>query len=124
MGRMVAQARKAARGASLPSESAEATVNRAGGVSFDITNPSVKMITMTGGSFFNEPRYYTEDACIPQRLASGKLGKLKERIKVNESRAKSGVPTLKVAPGLDQVDPDAIRARDQNLKWYSTSGHR
>lgn len=103
MGTMKTMAKKVARKAGRPSKSIKATVNRAGGVAFDIDNPSVKLITMTGGSFFNEPRYYDADACIPKRLDSGKLGKLLERVKVNKSKAKSGVCSLNVET-CDQLD--------------------
>jgi len=36
----------------------ERTVNKAGGEAFDITNPSLRMLTMLGSSFWNEPQYY------------------------------------------------------------------
>jgi hypothetical protein len=72
---------------SKPSESKDATVNRAGGVAFDISDPAVKLLTMTGGSFFAEPRYYNGDSCRPTRLASGKFGKLAERLRLNEAKA-------------------------------------
>ena len=54
MGNMAGIAKRKARGANLPSNSTKATVNRAGGVAFDINDPAVKLITMCGGSFFME----------------------------------------------------------------------
>jgi hypothetical protein len=103
MGRMKAMAKKAAREAHLPSKSEDAIVNRAGGVAFDIDNPSVKLITMTGGSFFQEPRYYSAEKCVPQRLSDGKLGKLVERFKINASKAKSGVSSINTR-NCDELD--------------------
>lgn len=34
--------------------------NLAGGVAFTMKDDATKLVTMTGGSFFNEPRYYTD----------------------------------------------------------------
>ena len=44
---------------SLPSNSPKAIQNRAGGVAFEIEDAATKLITMTGGAFFAEPRYYS-----------------------------------------------------------------
>jgi hypothetical protein len=89
MGTMKGIAKKAVSKAKLPSERPDAMVNRAGGVAFDISDPAVKLLTMTGGSFFAEPRYYSDDSCRPKRLASGKFGKLEERLRlVGEKAAK------------------------------------
>lgn len=58
----------------LASNAKGATVNLAGGVAFDIDSPALKLVTMTGGSFFAEPRYYDankigkHDPCIEQRV--------------------------------------------------------
>jgi len=113
MGRMSALAKRKARGANLPSNSAEATMNRAGGVSFEIKDPAVKLITMCGGSFFMEPRFYNGDACIPARLQSKKgaslkekFGKLQERLKLAKEKA------VKVAAcdELDDVSHEIIAA--------------
>jgi len=48
MGTFQRVARGKARTANLPSESANATVNRAGGVAFEVKDPSLKLVTMTG----------------------------------------------------------------------------
>ena len=66
----------------LPSNSPAATVNRAGGVAFEINDAAVKLVTMTGGAFFNEPKFYKADSCIPKRVAGGKFDKLQERINI------------------------------------------
>ena len=58
-------ARKKSAIARKPSNSPKATVNRAGGVAFEIQDPAVKLVTMTGGSFFAEPRFYDGDQCVP-----------------------------------------------------------
>ncbi len=58
MGTFKNVARGAARKAAMPSESSEAMLNRAGGVAFDIKDAATKLVTMTGGAFFAEPKYY------------------------------------------------------------------
>jgi len=95
MGRMKKLAKNKAKTARLPSEQTNATVNRAGGVSFDITVPAIKLMTMTGGSFFMEPRYYDADKCVPKREAGGKLGKLQERLKLAKNKSLEGSKALK-----------------------------
>lgn len=40
----------------------DVTVNRAGGEAFVINDPSLRMLTMLGSSFFNEPNYYSSQA--------------------------------------------------------------
>jgi|LNFM01.1.fsa_nt_gb 60 kDa SS-A/Ro ribonucleoprotein len=40
----------------------DVTVNRAGGEAFSISDPSLRMLTMLGSSFFNEPNYYGKSA--------------------------------------------------------------
>lgn len=47
----------------LPSNHKEATINRAGGVAFKIKDAATRLITMTGGAFFDEPKYYEPSAC-------------------------------------------------------------
>lgn len=41
---------------------AELSVNKAGGQAFSVTDPSVRMLTMLGSSFWNEPTYYGSPA--------------------------------------------------------------
>lgn len=86
--------RSAVKGQNLPSNSPDATLNRAGGVAFEINDPATKLVTMTGGSFFMEPNYYEGDLAA-KRVASGadaatkeKFEKLKERVKVNHNSFK------------------------------------
>lgn len=74
---------------SNPSEHQDATRNRAGGIAFDINNPSIKLITMTGGSFFMEPRYYNVKACIPKRMQDGKFEKLQKRLEIVDKKYSS-----------------------------------
>lgn len=99
--------RRKAKNASKASEREDAMLNRAGGVAFDINNPSVKLITMTGGSFFMEPRYYTADSCIPQRNSDGKLGKLQRRLEVVNKKAAS-VIKVHDQDGLDDVATEIV----------------
>jgi 60 kDa SS-A/Ro ribonucleoprotein len=65
----------------IPSHTKVASVNRAGGVSFDIedvADSATKLVTMTGGSFFSEPKYYSFST--PTRDSDGRVSNLKERI--------------------------------------------
>lgn len=73
-------ARKRSAAARLPSNAPAASVNRAGGVAFEVADPTLKLITMTGGSFFAEPRFYNADVCVPKRGTGGKFEKLAERL--------------------------------------------
>ena len=57
--------------ARLPSNSPEATVNRGGGVAFEVKDAALKLVTMTGGAFFAEPRFYNADECVPKRGKGG-----------------------------------------------------
>lgn len=114
MGRMRSIAKKRATKAhlSLPSSQSNATLNRAGGVAFDITNPAVKLITMCGGSFFMEPRYYNADSCVPKRDPKGKFGKLEQRIQIAKNKALSGSKVLKVenCSELNDVSMEVLAA--------------
>jgi hypothetical protein len=58
------------------------TINRAGGKSFLITDPAEKLLTMTGGSFFNEPKYYDAVQCKGKRGAGGKILALAKRLEL------------------------------------------
>lgn len=75
--------------ARLPSNAANATVNRAGGVAFEIDDPVTKLITMTGGAFFSEPKFYDAAACIPSRDNQGKLKTLAKRIEIINDKVQS-----------------------------------
>ena len=66
------------RGDREPSLSKKATLNRAGGEAFEIENPTLKLLTMTGGAFFSEPKYYSFEE--PVRGSDGKIANLKARI--------------------------------------------
>ena len=79
-------ARKKSASARKPSKSPDATVNRAGGVSFEVKDPALKLITMTGGSFFAEPRFYNADQCVPKRIVGGQLSKLVERLAIVDNK--------------------------------------
>jgi len=92
-------ARKKSAIARKPSNSPKATVNRAGGVAFEIQDPAVKLVTMTGGSFFAEPRFYDGDQCVPKRIAGGKLAKLVERLTLVDNKI-SGVASCEELNGV------------------------
>ena len=69
------------------SSSPDAILNRAGGVSFEITDAATKLVTMTGARFFAEPSYYSGDSCVGTRNSDGKLAGLQERLKVASDKA-------------------------------------
>lgn len=81
-------ARAKASAARKPSGRKTATVNRAGGVAFEVSDPANKLVTMTGGSFFAEPKFYSADGCIPKRAAGGKFEKMAERLELVDSKLK------------------------------------
>lgn len=81
-------AKAKSRKAKLPSSSPAASVNRAGGVAFEIKNAALKLVTMTGGAFFAEPRFYNAETCIPKRGKGGKFDKLAERLEIVENKLK------------------------------------
>lgn len=80
--------RKTAKSA-LPSGSKDASQNRAGGVAFETKDPALKLVTMTGGSFFAEPRFYDAEVCVPKRISGGKFDKLVERLSIVDGKIKS-----------------------------------
>jgi hypothetical protein len=79
-------ARKKREAKAKASNAENATVNRAGGVAFDIADPALKLVTMTGGSFFAEPSYYSGDAIVAARNSAGKGASLKEKFGKLEQR--------------------------------------
>jgi len=88
MGTFQKTARQKNKNARKPSNQPNATLNRAGGVAFEIRDPALKLITMTGGAFFAEPRFYNADTCIPTRGQGGKLEGLQERLKLVDEKLK------------------------------------
>lgn len=83
-------ARRKSAAARLPSNAPNASVNRAGGVAFEISDPSLKLITMTGASFFAEPKFYDAEKCVPKRVVGGKFDKLAVRLEIAQNKL-SGV---------------------------------
>ena len=71
MGTFQKMARKKSKNARKPSNQPNATLNRAGGTAFEICDPALTLITMTGGALFAEPRFYDADAFVPARENSG-----------------------------------------------------
>jgi hypothetical protein len=88
--------RQKAKNSRLPSNQANATVNRAGGVAFEISDPALKLITMTGGSFYAEPRFYNGDTVVPKRAGNAngrssvksKFSKLATRLDIVDAKLK------------------------------------
>ena len=81
--------RDGARKNALPSNRPDATVNRAGGVSFEIADPATKLITMTGGAFFGEPRFYSGSDCVPVRSFGGAFAPLQARLEIARDKSVS-----------------------------------
>jgi hypothetical protein len=73
-------------------------------VAFEINDPALKLVTMTGGSFFAEPKFYSADSCIPHRGQGGKFDKLAERITINDNKL-AGIVTC---DELDNVAREVI----------------
>ena len=88
MGTLQTVARQKVKNARKPSNQPNATVNRAGGVAFEISDPALKLITMTGGSFFAEPKFYNGDAVIPKRVSGGKFEQLARRLEIVDGKLK------------------------------------
>jgi len=88
MSTLTSKARKTIRTQNLPSNSSDAGVNRAGGVAFEVKDPALKLVTMAGGSFFAEPKFYSADACVAKRGANGKMEKLSQRIEIADGKLK------------------------------------
>ena len=84
-------ARQKSAAALQPSHAPNASVNRAGGVAFEISDPSLKLLTMTGGAFFAEPKFYNGDQCVPKRGTGGKFEKLAERLEIVGDKLKGVV---------------------------------
>ena len=102
----VARAKSAS--ARLPSNASNVTVNRAGGVAFEINDQSSKLITMTGGAFFAEPKFYDAEQCVPKRIANGALSKLAERLNIVEGRLKGFVSCEELNETAREVVSTAI----------------
>lgn len=88
MSNMKKVARQRTVAARKPSGSRKASVNRAGDVAFEVADPALKLVTMTGGSFFAEPRFYNADVCVPKRGTGGKFEKLAERLELTDKTIK------------------------------------
>lgn len=82
----------------------DATVNRAGGVAFDIADSATKLVTMTGARFFAEPNYYSADTCVGTRDAKGKMSGLVERVKLATDKAAK----FANVEGLDDISREII----------------
>jgi hypothetical protein len=75
------------------------TTNRAGGEAFLINDAATKLITMTGGSFFAEPKYYNDQVCklIPNKDLPARLQVINDKVSALENTAE-----------LDSVAKDVI----------------
>jgi hypothetical protein len=99
--------RKSVKNSSNPSNSAEATMNRAGGVAFDIADPATKLITMTGGAFFAEPRYY-DGTLQAKRATAGKDAKTKEKFEKLVQRVEANTNGRFSKIDLDEVSKEVL----------------
>lgn len=78
-----------ARGSAAPIPSPidpDRTLNKAGGEAFELRNPSIRLLSMIGSSFFNEPSYYGDaDAAsvtVTTETKTVRKGKTKVKAKV------------------------------------------
>lgn len=79
------------------------SANRAGGESFDIECPVTKLISMVGGSFFAEPRYYDDEICLNKNS-----DKLVERINIAYDKTHN-IPNITInCENLDSVSHEII----------------
>lgn len=99
--------RKSVKDSSKPSNSSSATLNRAGGVAFDISDASVKLITMTGGAFFAEPRYY-EGILQAKRATAGKDAKTKEKFEKLAQRVEANENGRFAKINVDEVTKEIL----------------
>jgi 60 kDa SS-A/Ro ribonucleoprotein len=104
MGTMQNVARAKSKAARKPSNKPTATQNRAGGVAFEISDPALKLVTMTGGAFFAEPKFYNAENCVPKRLAGGKFEKLEQRLQIVKDKLESFAPCEE----LDEVAREVV----------------
>jgi len=89
--------RQNAKNSRLPSNHSNASVNRAGGVAFEIQDPALKLVTMTGGSFYAEPKFYNGDVIVPKRSSKagrgsdlrGKFSALAKRLEIVDGKLDS-----------------------------------
>jgi hypothetical protein len=86
MSNLTSKMRAHAKASRRPSNSTRATVNRAGGTAFEINDAALKLVCMTGGSFYAEPKFYSGSAVVPKRLPGGELGKLARRLEIADSK--------------------------------------
>ena len=101
----------------LPSNAKNASVNRAGGVAFEIEDPALKLVTMTAGAFFMEPRFYDGELGAKRQLA-GKNASTASRFAKMEQRLNAAVNDLSLAPKseLDSVTLEIITAASEIAK--------
>jgi hypothetical protein len=105
MGTFQKNARKAAKRARSPIGDPTLTANRAGGVAFEITDPSEKLLTMVGARLdITEPSFYSAESCSAKRLDPKNREKLDARVEVNTGKFR----TLTDVDGLDDVAQEIL----------------
>lgn len=93
-----------------PSHSENATMNRAGGVAFEIDDPATKLVTMTGGSFFAEPKYYEGDLAAARVTVADGTNAAHDRFKSLQRRLKVTQDKLEWldTSGVDEVTSEVL----------------
>lgn len=92
---------------SIQNQDKGASVNRAGGVAWEIKNPAVKLITMTAGAFFAEPKYYNDNVWKPNPNVIRKDAEdFVSRIEMAGEKIKKFVD----CPELDSVSQEILAA--------------
>jgi len=90
----------------IKSKESKQIENRAGGISFEISDAATKLITMTGSRFFAEPSYYSFESANEMSNSNREMSGIKERIKIASDKAIN----FANAGDLDDVTKEIIAA--------------
>lgn len=108
MSKIKTMARKKAATARKPSNAPGAMLNRAGGVAFEVEDPALKLITMTGGAFFAEPKFYDAESCVPKRGVGGKFDKLTQRLEIVDAVVSRMIPCAELPDTAREIVATAL----------------
>ncbi len=101
--------------------SADVCLNRAGGEAFAITDPSLRMLTMLGSSFFNEPNYYSKPAESDEGSALGLTSEAASIIETAKQIARGDNPRDLLALALWARTEMNVRSTPQVLLAIAAS---
>jgi hypothetical protein len=112
MGTLKSKARNHTKTHNLPSTLPTAGYNRAGGVAFEVADPALKLVTMAGGSFFAEPKFYSVEDCKAKRGAGGKTEKLVQRVEIADGKLKGIMQTDELDDTARELLGAAVQVAD------------